>query len=44
MKIMLNNREEQFNTQTLTVAQIMEIKSFTFRMLVVRLNDTLVKK
>lgn len=44
MKIVLNNREEQFDAQTLTVAQIMEIKSFTFRMLVVRLNDTLVKK
>lgn len=44
MKIMLNNREEQFDAETLTVAQIMEIKSFTFRMLVVRLNDTLLKK
>jgi len=44
MKIMLNNREEHFDAQTLTVAQIMEIKSFTFRMLVVRLNDTLIKK
>ncbi len=44
MKIMLNNRLEIFDGDTFSVSQIMEIKSFKFRMLVVRLNDLLVKK
>lgn len=44
MKIMLNNREEQFNADTLTVSEIMEIKSFAFKMLVVRLNESHIKK
>ena len=44
MTITLNNRKEVFDASSLTVSQIMEIKSFRFKMLVVRLNDTLVKK
>lgn len=44
MKILLNNRSEEFNGESLTISQIMEIKSFHFKMLVVRLNDTLIKK
>lgn len=44
MKITLNNRQEEFNSETLTISQIMEIKSFYFKMLVVRLNDTLIKR
>ncbi|PKP07650.1 MAG: thiamine biosynthesis protein ThiS [Bacteroidetes bacterium HGW-Bacteroidetes-5] len=44
MKITLNNRQEEFNSETLTISQIMEIKSFHFKMLVVRLNDTLIKR
>jgi len=44
MKILLNNRSEEFNEESLTISRIMEIKSFHFKMLVVRLNDTLIKK
>ncbi|MDP3437922.1 MAG: sulfur carrier protein ThiS [Bacteroidales bacterium] len=44
MRITLNNRQEEFNSETLTISQIMEIKSFHFKMLVVRLNDTLIKR
>jgi sulfur carrier protein len=44
MKITLNNRQEEFNSETLTISQIMEIKSFHFKMLVVRLNDALIKR
>lgn len=44
MKITLNNRVESFDKEQMTVAQIMEAKSFRFRMLVVRLNDNIVKK
>ncbi|OFY39242.1 MAG: thiamine biosynthesis protein ThiS [Bacteroidetes bacterium GWF2_40_14] len=44
MQIILNNRSETFKGQELTVSEIMELKSFRFKMLVVRLNDQLVKK
>ncbi|NCC45636.1 MAG: sulfur carrier protein ThiS [Bacteroidia bacterium] len=44
MKITLNNRVESFDKEQMTVAQIMDAKSFRFRMLVVRLNDNIVKK
>lgn len=44
MKIMLNNRSEIIDGDLFTISQIMVIKSFKFRMLVVRLNDRLIKK
>jgi len=44
MQLLLNNRQEEFEGQELTVSEIMELKSFRFKMLVVRLNDQLVKK
>jgi sulfur carrier protein len=44
MQLQLNNRQETFEGQELTISAIMELKSFKFKMLVVRLNDQLVKK
>ena len=44
MKIMLNNRSEIIDGDLFTISQIMVIKSFKFRMLVVRLNDRLIKR
>ena len=44
MKIKLNNREEEFAGDKLTVEEIIALKSFAFKMLVVRLNDQPVKK
>ena len=44
MQIILNNRTEEFLGLELTVSAIMELKSFRFKMLVVRLNDRLIKK
>lgn len=44
MKITLNNRPEEFEGNELTVSAIMEAKSFAFKMLVIRLNDQLIKK
>ncbi|MCK9305268.1 MAG: sulfur carrier protein ThiS [Bacteroidales bacterium] len=44
MKITLNNREEYFEGDELTISRIMEIRSFKFKMLVVRLNDSPVRK
>jgi sulfur carrier protein len=44
MKIMLNNRAETIEGDAFSISRIMEIKSFKFRMLVVRLNDRLIKR
>lgn len=44
MKIKLNNREEEFAGDKLSVEEIIALKSYAFKMLVVRLNDQLVKK
>ncbi|HKM31454.1 MAG: sulfur carrier protein ThiS [Bacteroidales bacterium] len=44
MTILLNNRKEQFQTSSMTIEQIMEKKSFHFKMLVVKLNGQLVPK
>ncbi|MGC8865168.1 MAG: sulfur carrier protein ThiS [Bacteroidales bacterium] len=43
MKIILNHKEETFNADTLTLADIIRIKKFTFRMLVTKVNGQVVK-
>lgn len=44
MNIILNNSKTQFDAKTLTVRELLTIKKFTFKMLVIKVNDTLVKK
>jgi thiamine biosynthesis protein ThiS len=44
MKILLNNREEVFQCEELVVAELLRLKSFTFKMLVIKINGILVKK
>jgi len=44
MKITLNNREEEFVGDQLTVAELLQVKKFTFKMLVIKVNGHLVKK
>jgi len=44
MKITLNNRPETFEQESLTIAQLLELKNFTFRMMVVKINGQLIKK
>ena len=44
MKIILNNTEEQFASQEMTIAELLTAKKFTFRMLVIKINGHLVKK
>jgi len=43
MKIQLNNREVVFETSNLTIAKIIELQKFTYKRLVVRLNNVVVK-
>ncbi|MDD3685720.1 MAG: sulfur carrier protein ThiS [Bacteroidales bacterium] len=44
MKITLNNRPEEFECDTMTVSEIMELKKFTFSKIIVRVNDIFVEK
>ncbi|MDD3859401.1 MAG: sulfur carrier protein ThiS [Bacteroidales bacterium] len=44
MKIILNNREEVFESDALTVDEIMKIKKFTFSKIIVKLNNTFIEK
>lgn len=44
MKIILNNKEEQFASDHLTISELLKEKNFTFKMLVIKVNNQLVKK
>lgn len=44
MKITLNNRTEEFEAKELSVNEILKIKNFTFKMLVVKLNGKVIRK
>jgi len=43
MKIILNNRPEEFDVNEMTIAELIEIKNFTFKMIVTRINGEVVK-
>ena len=43
MKITLNNSNEELNENEITVQQLLNIKKFTFKMLVIKINGKLVK-
>jgi sulfur carrier protein len=44
MKIIINNREEEFDKETLTVSEMLTIRKFTFRMRIVKINGTLISR
>ena len=44
MKIIINNREEIIDYETLSLTKLLEVKSFTFKMLVTKVNGKLIKK
>lgn len=44
MEITLNNNKETFQEERLSVADIIRIRNFTFRLLVTKVNGNLVKK
>ncbi|MFO7851834.1 MAG: sulfur carrier protein ThiS [Bacteroidota bacterium] len=44
MKIMLNNRPEEFDKEEITVSEMLDIKRFTYRMRLVKINGKLIKK
>ena len=44
MKIILNNNPEILNVESCTVNDLLKIKNYTFKMLIVKINGKLVKK
>ncbi len=44
MEIILNNNKETFDAETLSISELLKMKNFTFRMLVIKVNDVLVKR
>ncbi len=44
MKITLNNNEEQFDSDEMTFAEVIKRKNFTFKMLITKQNDKIVKR
>jgi len=44
MKITLNNNSEELNGNEMTVQQLLNVKKFTFKMLVIKINGSLIKK
>jgi sulfur carrier protein len=44
MKILLNNREEEFERDVITVSQMLELKKFSFRMRIIKINGELISK
>jgi thiamine biosynthesis protein ThiS len=44
MKIILNNREEYFEGEKVSITELLSIKKFTFKMLVIKINGEIVRK
>lgn len=44
MKITLNNRPEEFAEETITVSRMLEIKKFTYKLRIIKVNNNLVPK
>ncbi|NSW95404.1 MAG: sulfur carrier protein ThiS [Bacteroidales bacterium] len=44
MRIILNNREEEINSNSLTVNELLTLKKFSFRMRIVKINGKLVPR
>jgi sulfur carrier protein len=44
MKIILNNREETFDQDQLAIDELLQLKKFSFKMLVIKVNGELIKK
>ena len=44
MKIQLNNNPENIDGDSITVDELLRVKNFTFKMLIIKINGTLVQK
>jgi thiamine biosynthesis protein ThiS len=44
MKVLLNNREEEFEKETITVSEMLELKKFSFKMRIIKINGIFIPK
>ena len=44
MKILLNNREEVFEKSSITVSEMLEIKKFTYKLRIIKINGELIPR
>ena len=44
MTIQLNNREEKFDKDSLSISEMIDLKKFSFRMKVIKINGNLILK
>lgn len=44
MKILLNNREEIIEPDAITINELLKVKNFTWKMLVIKINGKVMKK
>jgi len=44
MNITLNNTLEEIHAESMTIRQLLQYKNYTFKMLVIKINGTLVPK
>jgi sulfur carrier protein len=44
MKIQLNNREEEFPEESITVNEMLSLKKFSFKMRIIKINGVLILK
>ena len=44
MKILLNNREEEFDKESITVSEMLILKKFSYNMRIVKINGTFISK
>ncbi|HSW68512.1 MAG TPA: sulfur carrier protein ThiS [Bacteroidales bacterium] len=44
MKIILNNNSEEFDKDKLTISELLELKKYSFRMLVIKVNNKLIRR
>ena len=44
MKITLNNTPETIDSEQITVSELLKVKNFTFKMLIIKINGRLILK
>jgi sulfur carrier protein len=44
MKILLNNREEEFRNEKISVNEMLALKKFSFKMRIIKVNGLLIPK
>lgn len=44
MKIVLNNREEEFDRDAMTVSDMITIKNFSFKLKIIKINGRLIPR